>query len=135
MVTLHTPTLAGWICAVAGILFVVVSMHGISAPRPWLEWTERRFAYAMRLRFVGGGLLLLAGGAIFLLPADGSLVAQLALGALTIFCIAAFGLLAAQNLARHLVIAVAEQNDIVVRILAGLITMSGIALATVPFVV
>jgi hypothetical protein len=80
-------------------------------------------------------LLLLAGGAIFLLPADGSLVAQLALGALTIFCIAAFGLLAAQNLARHLVIAVAEQNDIVVRILAGLITMSGIALATVPFVV
>ena len=86
MVTLHTPTLAGWICAVAGILFVVVSMHGISAPRPWLEWTERRFAYAMRLRFVGGGLLLLAGGAIFLLPADGSLVAQLALGALPIFC-------------------------------------------------
>lgn len=133
MIGLHLPTFAGWICAVAGLLFVVSSAHGMAAPRPWLEWVERRFAYVVRMRFVGGALLLLAGGSLFFLPADGTLIAKLALAGLTILCIVAVGLLALQDHLRHLLIATAEQNDIVVRIIASLITLAGIAMLVLPF--
>lgn len=118
----------------SGALILLGHLRGIDEPRLWIERIERRFAYGVRMRFVGGLLFALsiaawwatAGGAGLLLPVTRLVLAYLS--------IAGAAMLVAQNLARHLVIAVAEQNDLSIRLLAGLLVLLGLSLVVLPFV-
>ena len=130
----HLPQgLIGWVTVWCGLVIVAVHARGIDAPRSWIEWIERRFAYSMRMRFIGGAQFALAATAWWLLRAETGATIRVARPAIGVIALAGLAMFIAQNPARHLVIAVAEQDDILVRTLAILATLAGVALIVMPF--
>ncbi len=136
MVTfIHIPTdLLSAVAILSGVLILLAHMRGIDEPRPWIERIERRFAYGVRMRFVGGLLFAFAIAAWWATLGGSGALLPLTRLVLVYIGVAGAAMLIAQNLARHLVIAVAEQNDISIRLLAGLLVLLGVALLVLPFV-
>lgn len=135
MAIAHFPAgLASWISVACGVAIILAYMRGIDEPRPWIEWIERRFAYSVRMRFIGGVQFALALLGWWLVRFEMSTVGRLTQFALIIVGFSGLAMLAAQNPARHLAIALAEQNDWVIRTVAIAVTLLGLALVVAPFV-
>lgn len=123
----------GWTVFTTGLLIVSYRLHGIDAPRAWVEWIERQFVYAINLRFIGGILLV---AAVVLGYAGG--MSEDLLGFLFALCIAALaiaglGLLLLQNHLRHIIFATAESSDAMIRWTSVAIVLVGLLLMLAPF--
>jgi hypothetical protein len=132
---MHLPQgIAGWIVFAAGLLIVAYRIHGIDAPRTWIEWVERQFSAIIPMRFVGGGVL----AATLILGYFGgkpqfTLIGMLYLFSLALFAFIGLGLLVYQNHLRHFVFASAESSDKMLRFSSIGFVLLGLAMALLPF--
>jgi hypothetical protein len=122
-----------WTIFVTGLVIVAYRVHGIDAPRAWVEWLERQFIHAVNLRFIGG-ILLAAALALGYLGGT----AQTLMGTIFMLCIAllaiiGLGLLLLQNHLRHIIFATAESSDSMIRWSSVAIVLVGLALMAAPF--
>jgi hypothetical protein len=130
---LHFPQgVIGWTVSAFGLLVVAYRLHGVDAPRTWIEGLERQFTYMIQLRFLGGILLLLGAAPLFFAQPDGPL-GVLFLIATAVAMLVGFGLLLFQNHVRSLVIATAEGKDMNIRIVSIIITLLGLGFMVAPF--
>lgn len=135
MAIAHFPAgLVSWISVACGVTIILAYMRGIDEPRPWIEWIERRFAYSVRMRFIGGTQFALALLGWWLVRFETSTMGRLTQFALVVVALSGFAMLAVQNPARHLAIALAEQNDWAIRAVTIAMTLFGLALVVVPFI-
>lgn len=123
----------GWTVFAVGLLIVAYRVHGIDAPRAWVEWIERQFVYMINLRFIGGIML---AAAIALGYYGGT--SQTIIGTLFMFCIVVLaviglGLLLLQNHVRHVIFATAEASDAMIRWTSVGIVLLGVGLMFAPF--
>jgi uncharacterized protein YjeT (DUF2065 family) len=133
MFSFHLPAdIAAWCVFAFGLLLVAYRIHGIDAPRTWVEWMERRFTYAIHLRFIGGILILTSATASwFVLPKD--VIGILFTIAMAVLALAGFGLLVLQNHARALILATAESSDAMIRIMSIIVVVIGLCFMAAPF--
>jgi uncharacterized membrane protein len=130
---MHFPsTIASWSVFGFGLLLVAFRIHGIDAPRTWIEWVERRFIYMMALRFVGAILLVLAI-TVLLVAIPQGLLAPLFYTGMAALALAGFGLLFVQNHVRLLLFATAESTDMKIRVSSAILTLIGLGFMVAPF--
>lgn len=131
---MHLPQgIMGWTVFATGLLLTLYRVHGIDAPRPWVESVERQFTYIINLRFLGGILL---AAAIVLGYFGGR--SETLLGLLFMLCIAilallGFGLLLLQNHVRHFIFASAESSDAMLRITSIIFVVVTMCVTLAPF--
>src|SRR3989344_7248558 len=126
----------GWTIFLTGLLIVAYRVHGIDAPRHWIEWVERQFTYIVKLRFVGGILLAIAlatgyfGGIAKPSPSISYLLFVICI---LVLAWVGMGLLVFQNHIRHIVFATAESSDRMIQISSVVIVLAGLCIALAPF--
>ncbi len=130
---LHFPqNIVGWSVFVFGLILVSYRIHGIDAPRTWIEWVERRFTYGIVLRFIGAIMMIAAALAWYFSTPQG-LLGILFVAAMSILIVVGFGLLILQNHTRSLVFATAESTDNMIRISSIIIIIIGLCFMIAPF--
>lgn len=134
--SLHIPQdVAAWAVFVFGALLVAYRIHGIDAPRSWIEWVERRFTYAMNLRFFGGFLLLAVIAALYLGRPTGAILSFMFIAGMSVLALVGLCLLLLQNHLRSLILATAEGSDRGIRLMSILLTLLGLGCMLAPFFV
>ncbi len=123
----------GWTVFATGLLIVSYRIHGIDAPRQWVEWIERQFVYAINLRFLGGILLAVAIGLVYIGGMSQDLLGLLFLLSVALLAIVGIGLLLLQNHLRHIIFATAESSDAMIRWMSVGIVVAGLGLMLAPF--
>jgi hypothetical protein len=125
--------IVGWSVFATGLLIVAYRIHGIDAPRVWVETMERQFTYGMRLRYVGGILLAAALALTYFGGFPTSLLGRIFTVCVTVIGIVGMCLLFLQNHLRHLLLASAEGSDNMLRIVSIVIVLIGLGLMVAPF--
>jgi hypothetical protein len=132
---MHLPQgIAGWGVFATGLVVIAYRIHGIDAPRAWIEWVERRFVYATNVRAVGLVFLVIAA----LLGYFGKPVGAIApffRASVALLSLVALLLIVLQNHARHIALATAEASDAKIRIGSVIVTLLGLGLALCAFFV
>jgi hypothetical protein len=125
----------GWTVFATGLLVVAYRIHGIDAPRSWIEWVERQFTYIVKLRFFGGILVVAALALAYLggMPKSPNLLAMVFWLSLILLFALGFGLLVLQNHVRHLVLASAESSDVKLRIASIIVVLISLGWLLAPF--
>ncbi len=133
MFSLHFPAdMIGWSVFIFGLILVAYRIHGIDAPRTWIEWMERRFTYAIPLRFIGGILLAIAASVSWFAIPKGVLGILFIIG-MAVLGLAGFGLLILQNHIRSLFFATAESSDSMIRLTSVILVLIGLGFMLAPF--
>jgi hypothetical protein len=125
----------GWTVFATGLLVVAYRIHGIDAPRSWIEWVERQFTYIVKLRFFGGILVVAALALAYLggMPKSPNLLVMVFWLSLILLFALGFGLLVLQNHVRHLVLASAESSDVKLRIASIIVVLISLGWLLAPF--
>jgi hypothetical protein len=123
----------GWTVFGTGLLLTLYRVHGIDAPRAWVEWVERQFAYAINLRFVGGILLIAAGVLGYFGGRQETILGTLFMFCIAILALVGLGLLLLQNHVRHIIFASAESSDTMLRITSIIFVLIAMGIAIAPF--
>jgi hypothetical protein len=123
----------GWTIFGTGLLLTLYRLHGIDSPRPWVEWIERQFAYAINLRFIGGILIAAVVALGYFGGIQATAMGWLFLGCLVLLGLVGLGLLIFQNHLRHIVFASAEGSDKMLRITSIVVVIIGLGLCLAPF--
>jgi hypothetical protein len=131
---MHLPQgIMGWTVFATGLMLTLYRVHGIDAPRSWVEWVERQFTYIINLRFVGGILLIAAGTLGYLGGRSETLLGLLFMLCIAILALTGIGLLLLQNHMRHIIFASAESSDTMLRVSSIIFVLVAMALAIAPF--
>ena len=132
----HLPSgIPGWTVFLTGLLLIAYRVHGIDAPRAWIEWVEARFTAKRTLQFAGGIIALLGVMLASLSPVPEGFVGWLFVFSIALFVTLGIALAATQNHVRMLVVATAEAEDKQIRIASIVLTVLGLLWALVPWFV
>jgi len=131
---MHLPQgIQGWAVFLTGLLIIAYRIHGIDAPRTWVEWLERQFAYTINLRFIGGITLAIALVLAYFGGTGQTMVGLLFLASVAMLALVGLGLLVFQNHVRLFIVASAEGSDMTLRVTSVLIVLAALVWALVPF--
>ena len=132
--SLHIPQdIAAWAVFVFGMFLVAYRIHGIDAPRSWIEWVERQFTYAMNLRFYGGFLLLAVIAVLYFGRPTGTILSFLFIAGMSVLALVGLCLLLLLNHLRSLIVATAEGSDRGIRLMSVFLTLLGLGCMLAPF--
>jgi uncharacterized protein YjeT (DUF2065 family) len=130
----HLPQgIAGWTVFCTGILIALYRIHGIDAPRAWIELIERQFTHSRAVRFAGALLAIVSAGIGYLAIAPQGAMLWLFIVSLTMLELTGLCLALAPNHAHHLVFATAEEEDTWLRVASVVIVLFGLGLALAPW--
>ncbi|MBR9701006.1 hypothetical protein GOV11_04030 [Candidatus Woesearchaeota archaeon] len=125
----------GWTIFITGILIMAYRVWGIVQPRPWIEWTERQFAYITDLRYVGIVMAAFAAAAAYWGDTPSGTLGILFVASWVLLVLVGVGLAAVPNHVRLLVIATAESDEIVIRIVSIVIVIIGLLWTVAPWLI
>ena len=123
----------GWTIFITGLLIVGFRIHGIDAPRAWVEWVERQFTYATNLRYIGAVLVIAGAALVYFGGFSSGLLGSLFLICAALLIVIGLSMMLLQNHLRHIVFASAEGSDKMLRIMSIVIVLFGLGLALAPF--
>jgi len=130
----HFPVgVQGWVIFFTGLLIVAYRIHGIDAPRSWIEAVERQFADTRKLQLIGVLLMIATLAFVYLSSTISGLLGWLYVLSCTLLFVVGTSLVVATNHVRHTVMATAEAEDKTIRLVSSITVVLGLLWALVPW--